>query len=330
MTFSDAEFLVGYEIEAFWPRKLSKKLAEIYDWDNAGRFEWQANSAAIEVRELLAKFITKSSTTNLKNINGIEFTGKVDESIGLLSGYLPMELVTEPLPAPVAEKLLLDICTWMRRAGVKTKESCGLHINIGLVDRTRAQAVDYLRLLNLADQQKVLETFNRVNNRHCLPSEDLIENDALAIGLEAAENSLTAYWERRHKIERELGVSIAYGVQAAVKCARTRLLESGFENYKPDSAAGKRIVHDLKWLDQQGAYLKRILKFKNKEHTIVDRNSKDGRYFEFRMTGNKDYHLRGPELVKISHKYQKDIRESMVLGPNMNTKGGECLSKPRP
>lgn len=204
-----------------------------------------------------------------------------------------VEIITPPQNGAVAAKNLSRLLEWMRQSPASTNETAGLHINMSLADKGLNRKVSYLSLLESVPQKKILKAFQRDKNEYCEEtSKTDIDISALA--------------------KKAFGASDGF---ASFESIRKALLAPGGAE-KMLKEARRLYLEDLRGADKRIAIVEKR------------RRSRDGRYFEFRMTGNAGYENRIKEFEKVIAIYVRSLFNS-VNGQedSMKTNRGKAPGK---
>lgn len=291
-------FQIGYEIEAFWPCKLANG-CDITD--------------AIDMKDALKEYLYQTKSYSKAEIQVVGRIKWVEDST--LSNrrhqIFGKEMILPVLPASQAEKLLLGVLVWMQKIDAQTNQQCGLHINISPVDRKLANKVDYLQLLGNVRQEKILSSYNRTSNAYCAPTERV------------ARDHWKAYLQTKSKAERQAesisqDLRLRPQLRRAIFRARWQSITTGMREealVRPQLPLVERqagLVNNLRTLRALERRIVGAVNENRKGHSIVEKESRLGRYFEFRMTGNTDYHKRGHDIVRLGRHYQDAITKSLT------------------
>lgn len=192
--------------------------------------------------------------------------------------YFGCEIVTPPLPIADAKDLLRETFNWMKDRGCKTLKECGFHINISFIDDRKTKKVNYISLITNVPQSEILKQFKRSSSHYCQ------NTDVMKISI----TDLVDSWSCTNSVlnkERTLGDFLDFldNPEELIKALKTEV--------------------ELKAYD--------LADDNYKEISIVPKSNGRTRYYEFRMTGNKNYHLRHDEISRVLDTYTKAMKASL-------------------
>lgn len=192
--------------------------------------------------------------------------------------YFGCEIVTPPLPIADAKDLLRETFNWMKDRGCKTLKECGFHINISFTDDRKTKKVNYISLMSNVPQEKILKQFKRSNSNYCR------HTDSMKISL--------------------IDLFDSWSCTNPVMC----------KDYTLDSILNlldnpAELINVLRTEINLKAY--DLADDNYKEISIVPKSNGRTKYYEFRMTGNKNYHLRHDEISRVLDTYTKAMKASL-------------------
>lgn len=220
-----------------------------------------------------------------------------------------LEIVFNPMNIHLGQAILSETCAWISKVGGDTTEECGFHINIGLNDQKAIDNAHYPTLLQAFPQHKTLALYKRDNSHHTRPT-PLFFKDLELIDV-AGNRYPDNYWNqyeqaklllqtslftetRKLLTEDSATVPVTEELAAVIRQARLQVSQNypiALTTKEQDAA-----VTQISRLLQQESIVQKALQKDPKTHAIAARQGKFGRYFEFRMAGNHNYHLK-PELL---------------------------------
>jgi len=92
-----------------------------------------------------------------------------DGSVRCNNSHTSLEIITPVWPFATALKNLQTIFDFMALTGAEVNASCGLHVNMGFIDKMNAKKIDRLKLVLLSNEEKWLKVFGRTSNGYCVP-----------------------------------------------------------------------------------------------------------------------------------------------------------------
>lgn len=199
-----------------------------------------------------------------------------------------IEIITMPAKHDVSMKRLEMLFNWMK-INATTNDTCGFHINLSFSDKRLTKKVDFNRLIKITPTQEILTTFGRQKNGYCTDINDLKFSlgyilDDLNVEIRKQVAPLSTRrdcWTRRG--DRSVDVSVIESISKL----------------------------DIKKLVGQ-ALVKHIQENFEKDTAIVPREQNKTPYYEFRMVGNKDYHLKQTEVKRAITQCVNGMQKSMV------------------
>ena len=105
---------------------------------------------------------------------------EADSSIEPDRGDAAAEVITPPLPLPVALNLLRQVIAWAKKYGGYSNDSTGLHVNMSIRGK---EDIDYVKLMLMIGDQHVLDEFGRLGNRYAMSAVKKLQQSARYKGL---------------------------------------------------------------------------------------------------------------------------------------------------
>lgn len=193
--------------------------------------------------------------------------------------YQGCELITPPLPIADAKVVLRETFIWMKERGCKTTKECGFHINISFTDSRKMKKMKYTSLISNVPQEEILRQFKRSTSQFCMHTNTIKVSIADLVDSWSCTNAI---------LNNERSIHDLF-----------KLLDNPTELINALRTEAELKVYD-------------IAEDNCKELSIVPKISDAGkRYYEFRMIGNKDYHLRHDEISRVLDTYTKAMKNSL-------------------
>lgn len=200
--------------------------------------------------------------------------------------YYGVEVVSQPMPEKEAMLFLSTFIQWLQKQhNIEINHTCSLHLNINFKDKNINHNIDYWKLLEIYPQADTLKRFNRQNNPYC-------QNTHLVkVGYEQdsyiSKERTLSYW--KNKIHDNFKFLTLKVIKKSFNSERYEYSKQNKEFYTLSGNSMDLLQH-LNLLFQ-----KKIFSMK-KNLSIVKKNE-DNPYYEFRMIGNKNYHLRLHDII---------------------------------
>lgn len=270
-----SDFLIGFEFEFGWlpshfPIKKPKSKPQFFE-----------HFIFPEVKSLLDK-----------SFPGIELeikedcTLKFNPHLKYWQTYYGVEVVSLPMSEDKAVLFLTQFITWLQsQKNIQINKTCSLHLNLNFIDKEINHKIDYWKLLSQYPQDKTLKLFNRQKNEYC-------QNTHLVkIGLE--ENSFISkertlsYWKNK--------------LSSVTDSFKLKMIEKTFNSERYEFS---KQLKQIKVISQNTHSIFNSLdnSFKKKIHSMkknlsIVKKNETNPYYEFRMIGNKDYHLKMQDIL---------------------------------
>lgn len=284
--------LIGFEFEFGWfPSIVRKDFSVAKNIRKACYFnQCVYDEVKISLQEYLNEYYT--FIDEIKEDSTIRFNAKYYD------GHYGVEVVTSPMKEEIAGIFLKNFILWMiNNSNVSTNETCSLHVNISFADSFKTLEIDYLKLLNIVPQLKILSLFNRDKNKYCEASEN--KKFSLEKNCRISKERNYSYWVNKinkNKIISVLTTPISFG-SFSYNSKKEKIIEKFIFETKE---IGLQFINEK--------YLSRLNSI-GKNLAIVQKINPAGlRYFEFRMIGNTNYQLRYNDIFNTIEKYKECLR----------------------
>lgn len=197
-----------------------------------------------------------------------------------------VEVVSQPMPEKEAMLFLSQFIQWLQEQdSIEINNTCSLHLNINFKNQTVNHHINYWTLLNIYPQADTLKLFNRQYNQYC-------QNTHLVkIGYEKdsylSKERTISYW--RNKIHDNFK-------SLTLKVIKKSFNSERYEYSKQDKETYVLTGNSIDLLEHLNLLFQKKIFSMKKNLSIVKKNE-DNPYYEFRMIGNKNYHLRLHDII---------------------------------
>jgi hypothetical protein len=279
------QLLIGFEFEFGWLPETNKKHAPYFMGETVFR----------EVRKNLKDFFQ----------DDFSFVKTIEDDVSISfpktepKDYYGVEVVTKPMLEDVAIQFCKKMLYWMKNnSRVSTNKTCSLHVNMSIKEKTINQKLDYFSILQLTPQNEILTQYGRTNNSYCKSTKEMKFN--LTVGSYATKSRNFEYWLNKVKIGK-----------TTMNTVKPNLY--GFN--VPKSQIQKKTIEfkdKIIWAELIKERYLSSLEHEEKAIAIVEKMSPENiRYFEFRMIGNTNYHLRWTEIKKNINSFKQALKKSI-------------------
>ncbi|NCQ51920.1 hypothetical protein GW796_08510 [archaeon] len=287
-------FLIGFEFEFGWlPNILLDGAIESKKVTKGAYFD---------------TYVYKDVRKSLKNFLGSEFKNireiTEDPSLSFANHYDDAHFGVEVISKPMEDSLAINFCKlilkWMKQhPQIITNLTCSLHVNISSSDKETNKKLDYFSILSNTPQEEILERFKRTSNKYCQSTNT--KKFGIAIDSRITKQRTINFWLKR---THQKSISVITNNSSILNRFSSKDLLPKVETlYFNNPENAKELIKGF-FIDH--------LSISKKDISIVEKLSPTNkRYFEFRMIGNTDYHLRIPEIMSTIKKYKKALKNSI-------------------
>ena len=171
-----------YFIESFFPTLRMFQQTYNLNWPNPVAYEGPGWTMK-KLSENFSEFVSKPSSIEPGDSSD-EYKFKLDLSLvpDSLSDHWGIEIVSYPMPLNEMQEDLAKVIEWIKSLNGYTNESCGLHINLSIKNKTIAD-LDYVKLGVLLGDRYILKKFDREFNEFAVSAINYIRLNAKVMNI---------------------------------------------------------------------------------------------------------------------------------------------------